>query len=96
MVVAPLMGPYDTARAVILYLAPGEFVAEHPAASRQLFCVVAGSGWVSGPDGERVPIGAGRAAAWEAGERHAAGTDDGLTAVVLEGDGFEVAAPPVT
>jgi hypothetical protein len=39
----------------------GGLVGRHQAATRQLFCVVAGDGWVSGPDRERVPIAAGQA-----------------------------------
>ena len=91
-VLAPLMGPTDTARTVCLHLTPGGRVGEHEAVGTQLFCVVAGSGWVSGADGLRVPISPFRAAHWTAGERHAAGTDAGMVAVVVEGD-FTVAAP---
>lgn len=53
----------------------------------QLFCIVAGSGWVSGEDGTRVPIRTGEAAWWDRGEIHESGTDTGMTAIVLEGDG---------
>jgi hypothetical protein len=62
--------------------------------SRQLLCVTVGSGWVAGADGIRAPITAGQAAAFERGEAHETGTETGLTAIVLEGDGFSVWAPP--
>jgi len=48
--------------------------------------------WVSGGDGERVVITAKRAACWSAGEKHAAGSDTGMTAIALEGNDFTVAA----
>jgi quercetin dioxygenase-like cupin family protein len=91
----PLTDPDGRARAACVHLAPGGLIGRHAAAARQLFCVVAGSGWVAGPDGARVAVAAGQAAAFEPGEPHEAGTDAGMTAVVLEGDGFSVWAPPL-
>jgi quercetin dioxygenase-like cupin family protein len=91
---AALTGPEGGARAVCLHLPPGGLVGRHRAATRQLFCVVAGDGWVSGPDRERVPVAAGQAAFWEPGEEHEAGTDTGLVAVVLEGEDRLVLAAP--
>jgi quercetin dioxygenase-like cupin family protein len=90
----PLTDEEGAARAACFHVEPGDRVGRHEAAARQLFCVVAGSGWVAGQDGARVPIAAGQAAAWERGEPHEAGSDGGMTAVVLEGDGFSVRAPP--
>jgi hypothetical protein len=43
-------------RLVCLRLDPGGVVGTHPAGAAQLFLVVAGDGWIAGPDGERVPI----------------------------------------
>jgi hypothetical protein len=71
-------------------------VGEHEATVDQLFCVVDGEGWVSGPGGVRHPITALQAAHWRTGEQHAAGTESGLTAIVLEGGSFEVAAKPIS
>jgi GrpB-like predicted nucleotidyltransferase (UPF0157 family) len=62
---------------------------------KQLFAVVAGSGWVSGQDGKRRTLRAGYGALWEEGDDHEAGTDEGLTAVCIEGV-FEVWATGVT
>ncbi len=42
-----------------------------------------------------VAIAAQLAAYWVAGERHAAGTDSAMTAIVLEGNDFTVAASDV-
>ena len=94
-VLSPLIGATDTARTVCMHLQPGDAVGEHEATTGQLFCVVVGEGWVSGGDGEPRGIRPFQAAYWVPGERHAAGTDNGMVAVVLEG-GFSVAARPVT
>jgi quercetin dioxygenase-like cupin family protein len=91
---ALLTGPEGGARAACLHLPPGGLVGRHQAAARQLFCVVAGEGWVGGPDQERIPIAAGQAVCWERGEEHETGTETGLTAVVLEGDDLSVGAAP--
>jgi len=83
------------AEVAILHLPPEGRIGRHPAVAEQLLAVVRGSGWVSGPDGLRRPIRAGHAALWAAGESHEAGTDDGLTAVCIEGS-FVVGAMAVT
>ena len=69
-----------------LYLEPSGLVGYHPAATYQLFAVIAGDGWVRADGSERIPIRAGQAAFWEPGERHEAGTDVGMTAIVVETD----------
>ncbi|RAG84961.1 cupin [Streptacidiphilus pinicola] len=68
-----------------LKVAPGGTIGTHPATDAQLFLVIAGSGWVAGPDGVRVPLGVGEGARWDAGEVHTSGSDSGLTALVVEG-----------
>ena len=73
-------------RVDVLLLPAGGRVGRHDAAARQLFVVTAGSGWVEDGEGNRLAIGPGRAALWEAGESHAVDTDDGLTALVIEGE----------
>jgi GrpB-like predicted nucleotidyltransferase (UPF0157 family) len=90
-----LTGDDTRGRVQILHLAPGGRVGRHRAGLRQLFAVVAGSGWVSGGDGKRRPIQAGQAAVWEPDEEHDAASDDGLTAVCVEGT-FEMRAMAVT
>ena len=69
-----------------MHLAPGGRVGFHPAATPQLFAVVAGNGWARGEAPERVRIAAGRAVLWDTGERHEAGTENGMIAIVVEGD----------
>lgn len=68
-----------------MYIPAGGLVGYHPATCPQLFMVVSGSGWVrAGDEGERVPVTAGDAALWQKGEKHEAGSDEGMNVVVLE------------
>jgi hypothetical protein len=60
--------------------------AGQPAPVDQPFIVVAGAGWASGADGERVPLATGTAIHWEAGEEHESGSDQGLSAIVVESE----------
>ena len=78
------------AHVVVIENGPGGKVGRHPAASEQLFIVVRGSGWVVGEDGRREPIATGEAVLWEAGEEHESGSDEGLTALVVEADRIDV------
>lgn len=67
-----------------MQIGPQGVIGYHQATIPQLFLVVAGQGWVRGQTEERIPISRGEAAFWEAGEWHETGTDNGLSAVVLE------------
>jgi quercetin dioxygenase-like cupin family protein len=74
---------------VCIRLDPGGVLGEHPATVAQLFLVVAGSGWVrAGAD--RRHVASGSAAFWEPNELHESGTDDGMTAVVVEAESIEL------
>ena len=83
------------ARLVCLRLDPGGVVGTHPAGAAQLFLVVAGDGWIAGPDGERVPITSGWGVRWAEGEIHTSGTDTGMTALTVEGVPFDLFEPEV-
>jgi quercetin dioxygenase-like cupin family protein len=74
-----------------MHLGPGGLVGYHPATVPQLFLVVQGEGWVRGEAPERRAITAGQAAFWEAGEWHESGTDMGMIAIVIEGEGLDPA-----
>jgi quercetin dioxygenase-like cupin family protein len=87
--IAPLTEPLARGapvQAACFRLEPGGRIGRHPASVPQLLAVVAGSGWASGADGVPQPLGSGDAVFWEAGEEHETGTDEGLTAIVLEGE----------
>jgi quercetin dioxygenase-like cupin family protein len=71
----------------------GGSIGAHEAGFSQLFLVVAGSGWVSGPDGEQRPLGVGRGVFIGRGEIHAKGSDTGMTAIMVQLT--DLAAAPV-
>ena len=79
-----------SAHVVVIEIGPGGVVARHPTVVAQLFLVVRGSGWVSGSDGDREEIDAGEAVLWEPGEEHESGSDDGMTALVVEAEAIFV------
>jgi mannose-6-phosphate isomerase-like protein (cupin superfamily) len=74
-----------------MHLGKGGVVGYHPAVVPQLFLVVQGEGWVRVDGTERVPIKAGQAAFWEAGEGHESGTEIGMTAIVIEAEWLDPA-----
>jgi quercetin dioxygenase-like cupin family protein len=78
------------AHVVLIEVGPGGVVGRHPAGVAQLFVVVSGTGWVSGPDGRRERIDAGEAVLWQPGEEHESGSDDGMTALVVEADSLQM------
>jgi GrpB-like predicted nucleotidyltransferase (UPF0157 family) len=92
---APLMGLGADVAVHVAYVPAGGAIGRHPAACPQMFAVVAGSGWVSGPDGERTGVSPGYAAWWDTGEAHEVGSEEGLTAVCIEGT-FKTRAFAVT
>jgi quercetin dioxygenase-like cupin family protein len=79
-------GPFQV---VCVHLGTGGVLGGHETVSNQIFCVVQGKGWVRVRDGERVPMEPGRGAFWEAGEWHESGTEFGMTAISIEGEGIE-------
>jgi quercetin dioxygenase-like cupin family protein len=90
--VAPLTAPLAAGvpvQAAIFRFAPGGRLVRHPATVPQILAVLEGSGWVSGADGTIEPIAAGEAVFWSAGEEHETRTDEGLAALILEGDGVQ-------
>lgn len=89
--VAPLTPPLwagAPVQAAVFRLAAGGRIGRHPATVPQILAVLEGSGRVSGPDGEFDAIERGEAVFWAEGEVHEAETDEGMTALVLEGPGL--------
>ena len=82
----PLTLPDGEAHVVCIRLAAGGLLGRHPASVDQVFVVVDGSGWVRGADGEQTTIGVGTAVYWSAGEEHESGSDEGMTAIVIEAE----------
>jgi len=67
-----------------VYFDAGGEIGAHAAGFDQLFLVVAGAGWAAGADGVRVPLTAGRGAVFAKGERHAKGSEVGMTAIMIQ------------
>jgi len=89
--IAPLTAPLQSetpVQAAIFTLGAGGRIVRHPATYPQILAVLEGSGHVSGADGVPQPIAAGEAVFWTAGEVHETVSEQGLTALVLEGDGL--------
>jgi quercetin dioxygenase-like cupin family protein len=77
-----------TASSVRIELAAGGLLGMHVAPIGQLFLVVEGSGWTRTPDTPAQPIEVGSIVYWSPGELHETGTDTGLVAIVVEGEGL--------
>lgn len=91
----PLTGDDARVRVQVVHLPPNGLIGRHRARSQQLFAVVTGHGRVSGHDRESKTIRPGYAALWDPGEEHDASSDEGLTAVFVEGE-FVMGAIGVT
>lgn len=72
-----------------MHMDAGGVVGYHQAGMPQLFLVVQGEGWVTDESRQRVPIKAGQAAFWTAGEWHESGTDTGMMAIVIESNDMD-------
>jgi quercetin dioxygenase-like cupin family protein len=98
--IAPLLAPISERspfQAAVFRFAPGGRIARHiPAGSHsQILAVLEGSGEVSGASGVEEPIAAGDAVCWQAGEEHELKSAEGLTALVIEGEGLEMFRTPM-
>jgi hypothetical protein len=76
-------------QAAIFRMAPGGGLRRHPATYPQILAVLEGSGVVSGPDGIEEPIVAGEAVFWHGGEEQETRSTNGLTALIIEGQGLD-------
>jgi quercetin dioxygenase-like cupin family protein len=91
LTLTPIMRATGETQVVVMWLAAGGAVGKHAATCGQLFLVTQGEGWVEGGEGARREIHAGQAAWWDDGEMHAAGSDMGMAALVIEGDALDTA-----
>lgn len=69
-----------------MWIGAGGIVGYHAATSPQLFLVVSGEGWATGSDRVHYPLVAGQGVFWEPDEWHESGSENGMTAIVIEGD----------
>jgi hypothetical protein len=86
-----LWAKFGEVRVDIVYLRAGDHVGEHQAGLPQLFCVVVGAGWATGPDDKprKFEVTPGDAVFWVSGERHAAGTETGMRAIIIQAESLD-------
>jgi quercetin dioxygenase-like cupin family protein len=77
---------------VCIQIEAGGIVGHHETLGEQLFIVVSGSGWVRGEAAQRYAIQTGQAAYWREGEWHEAGSDAGMSVIIIESDRLQL--PP--
>jgi quercetin dioxygenase-like cupin family protein len=63
---------------------PGGLIGPHEAGFGQLFVPAQGIGWVAGEDGRRIALGPGDAAFIRRGEIHSKGSEQGMTALMVQ------------
>lgn len=80
----PLGHGSGEAHAYVVRIEADGRIPEHVAGFDQLFVVIEGAGWVKGGDGTLVKLSAGQGVHFERGERHAKGSDVGMTAVMIQ------------
>jgi quercetin dioxygenase-like cupin family protein len=86
---APLTQPFEEGalvQAAIFRFEPGGRIRRHPGTYPQIIAVLEGSGEVSGANAVDEPLGAGEAVFLHKGEDHEMRSEDGLTALILEGE----------
>jgi quercetin dioxygenase-like cupin family protein len=72
----------------------GATLGRHPTGRPQVFAVIDGEGWVSGPDGARHSIVAGQAAFWDRGESHESGSATGMSVIVIQAEHLDPDSRP--
>ncbi|SFB06276.1 MULTISPECIES: cupin [unclassified Bacillus (in: firmicutes)] len=75
-----------------MHLEAEGLIGRHEAPIPQLLLIMNGAGQVSGEDGERVNVQSGDAVFWTQGESHETVSQNGLTAIVIEGENLDPAA----
>ncbi len=89
--VAPLTAPFELGspmQVAVFRFEPGGRLRGHPG-HPQIFAILDGTGEVSGADGNDEPIEAGEAVFLRQGEEHEMKSADGLTALIIQGEGLD-------
>jgi quercetin dioxygenase-like cupin family protein len=81
---AHLAAGFGESHVYLLQFEAGGVIGRHEAGFGQVLIVLAGSGWVSGDDGNRVEVGVGGVVFIERGEQHAKGSDTGMSALMVQ------------
>jgi quercetin dioxygenase-like cupin family protein len=85
----PLASGRGEAHLYAVHFDPGGSMGRHRAGFGQLFVVLSGGGWAEGDDGVRVDLAEGQAAWFARGEMHAKGSEQGMTALMVQVDDLE-------
>jgi quercetin dioxygenase-like cupin family protein len=85
----PLARGRGEAHVYAVHIDPGGSIGHHRAGVGQLFIVVSGAGWAEGDDGVRVDLTEGQAVCFARGEMHAKGSDQGMTALMVQVDDLQ-------
>ena len=72
------------AHAYVIYFEPGGVIGPHEAGFGQILLALTGSGWVAGGDDQRIALAEGEAAFISRGEVHSKGSENGMTAFMLQ------------
>jgi mannose-6-phosphate isomerase-like protein (cupin superfamily) len=91
LIIARIIRAAGEISVICMHIGADGVVGYQQAGENQLFVVVEGAGWVRGQSDEQLPIVAGEAAFWTAGEWHEAGSAQGMTAIVIEGKALDPA-----
>ncbi|TFD99893.1 cupin [Jeotgalibacillus sp. R-1-5s-1] len=82
----------DPVQISMMHLDRGGVIGYHQASMPQLLVVVSGQGEVRGAEHTYVDISINEAVFWEKGEWHETRSEEGLTAIVIEGPMLDVTA----
>lgn len=72
-----------------MHLEPGGTIGLHPATVDQLLLIMEGEGMVTGSEQKEVKVVKGEAVFWETGEWHETKSENGMTAITIEGKGID-------
>ena len=84
-IIAKVLHLEDKAAISCVYIRPNGKLGHHPAVTPQLLLLVQGDGWIRGETEEKLAVREGQAIFWEQGEWHESGSENGMTAVIIEG-----------
>lgn len=77
-----------------MFVEPEGIIGFHKAPSAQLLLVVQGEGWARGRDEDRIKVKAYEGVFWDKGEWHEAGSERGMTCIIVQSDELDQGSLP--
>lgn len=74
-----------------VYIHPNESIRQQQVMLQRLFLLVEGKGWIKNESDKKYALQEGQAVFLEKAELHEAGTESGVTAVIIEGENIDPA-----